>query len=135
MADLHVPIRAGADIAFLRRVFELLTANSGRDRTGAFVHSVGWTQHMARSPRSARSACAEAFAFDRSVRKSLACRASGCPDLPGLGPPAARRPHAGDARAVNYAVTACFWSLLVTWMLRGLAASCTGMVRVRTPAA
>ena len=51
------------------------------------------------------------------------------------GAPAARRPHAGDAGAVNYAVTACFWSLLVTWMLRGLAASRTGMVRVRTPAA
>ena len=93
VADLHVPIRAGADIAFLRRVFELLTANSGRDRT------------------------------------------SGCPGWPGMGPPAARRPHAGDAGTVNYAVTACFWSLLVTWMLRGLAASCTGMVRVRTPAA
>ncbi len=35
----------------------------------------------------------------------------------------------------NYAVTACFWSLLVIWMLRGLAASWTGMVRVSTPAA
>ena len=33
------------------------------------------------------------------------------------------------------AVTACLRSLLVTWMLRGLAASWTGMVRVRTPAA
>jgi formate dehydrogenase major subunit len=30
-----------------RRVCELLTANSGRDRTGAFVYSVGWTQHTA----------------------------------------------------------------------------------------
>ena len=28
-----------------RRVCELLTANSGRDRTSAFVYSVGWTQH------------------------------------------------------------------------------------------
>ena len=27
------------------RVCELLTANSGRDRTSAFVYSVGWTQH------------------------------------------------------------------------------------------
>jgi len=27
------------------RVCELLTANSGRDRTTAFVYSVGWTQH------------------------------------------------------------------------------------------
>ena len=28
---------------------------------------------------------ARAFAFDRSVRKSLACRASGCPGRPGMG--------------------------------------------------
>jgi formate dehydrogenase major subunit len=28
-----------------RQVCELLTANSGRDRTSAFVYSVGWTQH------------------------------------------------------------------------------------------
>ena len=42
--------------------------------------------------------------------------------------------HAGTLRPGGYAVTACFWSLLVTWMLRGLAASCTGMVRVSTPA-
>jgi formate dehydrogenase major subunit len=28
-----------------RRVCELLTENSGRDRTSAFVYSVGWTQH------------------------------------------------------------------------------------------
>jgi formate dehydrogenase major subunit len=28
-----------------RRVCELLAANSGRDRTSAFVYSVGWTQH------------------------------------------------------------------------------------------
>jgi hypothetical protein len=48
---------------------------------------------------------------------------------------AARAAHAGDAGVGNYAVTACFWSWLVTWMLRGLAASCTGMVRVSTPAA
>jgi len=32
-------------------------------------------------------------------------------------------------------VTACRSSLLVTWMLRGLAASRTGMVRVNTPTA
>jgi hypothetical protein len=38
-------------------------------------------------------------------------------------------------RPGSYAVMACFWSLLVTWMLRGLAASWTGMVRVSTPAA
>jgi hypothetical protein len=38
-------------------------------------------------------------------------------------------------RRAGYAVTACLWSLLVTWMLRGLAASRTGMVRVSTPAA
>ncbi len=38
-------------------------------------------------------------------------------------------------RQVDYAVTACFWSLLVTSMLRGLAASWTGIVRVSTPAA
>ena len=31
--------------------------------------------------------------------------------------------HTGMLRSGNYAVTACFWSLLVTWMLRGLAAS------------
>ncbi len=37
--------------------------------------------------------------------------------------------------AAGYAVTACLVSLLVTWMLRGLAASRTGMVRVSTPAA
>jgi formate dehydrogenase major subunit len=29
----------------LARVCELLTENSGRDRTSAFVYSVGWTQH------------------------------------------------------------------------------------------
>jgi formate dehydrogenase major subunit len=29
----------------LRRVCDLLTANSGRDRTSAFVYAVGWTQH------------------------------------------------------------------------------------------
>ena len=40
-----------------------------------------------------------------------------------------------DAAAGSYAVTACFWSRLVTWMLRGLAASWTGMARVSTPAA
>ena len=28
-----------------RRVCELLTENSGRERTTAFVYSVGWTQH------------------------------------------------------------------------------------------
>src|SRR5262249_40172684 len=28
-----------------RRVCELVTENSGRDRTSAFVYSVGWTQH------------------------------------------------------------------------------------------
>ena len=28
-----------------RRVCELITSNSGRDRTTAFVYSVGWTQH------------------------------------------------------------------------------------------
>ena len=43
--------------------------------------------------------------------------------------------HAGCWIQGNYAVTACFWSALVTWMLRGLAASWTGMVSVSTPAA
>jgi hypothetical protein len=38
-----------------------------------------------------------------------------------------------NAAAGDYVVTACFWSLLVTWMLRGFAASWTGMVRVSTP--
>ncbi len=42
--------------------------------------------------------------------------------------------RAGSAK-VSYAVTACARSLLVTWMLRGLAASRTGMVKVSTPAA
>jgi len=37
--------------------------------------------------------------------------------------------------AGSQAVTACLVSLLVTWMLRGLAASWTGMVKVSTPAA
>ena len=36
---------------------------------------------------------------------------------------------------MGYALTACLRSLLVTWMLRGLARSWTGMVRVSTPAA
>jgi hypothetical protein len=40
-----------------------------------------------------------------------------------------------DAADGDYAVTACLLSLLVTWMLRGLAASRTGMVSVSTPAA
>jgi len=35
----------------------------------------------------------------------------------------------------SQAVTACLRSLLVTWMLRGLAASWTGMVKVSTPTA
>ena len=54
------------------------------------------------------------------------------------GSPAAWAARGGpcrDAAAGDYAVTACFWSLLVIWMLRGLAASWTGMVRVSTPAA
>jgi hypothetical protein len=60
--------------------------------------------------------------------------------LPWAGIPAAwavrcRRPMPGVPRPGNYAVTACFWSLLVICMLRGLAASWTGMVRVSTPAA
>ena len=42
---------------------------------------------------------------------------------------------AGPTADVPSAVTACLRSLLVTWMLRGLAASWTGMVRVSTPAA
>ena len=46
-----------------------------------------------------------------------------------------RAVHAGMLWPGDYAVTACFWSLLVTWMLRGLAASWTGMVRVSTPEA
>jgi hypothetical protein len=50
------------------------------------------------------------------------------------GRPAAGRPHTGWQRRFQ-AVTACLVSLLVTWMLRGLAASWTGMVRVSTPAA
>ena len=52
----------------------------------------------------------------------------------GMGRRPRRRPMPG-LRPGHYAVTACFWSLLVTWMLRGLAASWTGMVRVSTPAA
>ena len=35
----------GVPPAAFARVCELLTANSGRDRTTAFVYSVGWTQH------------------------------------------------------------------------------------------
>jgi hypothetical protein len=60
-----------------------------------------------------------------------------CPDLAlgsGMGRLRAAA-HAGMLRSGYYAVTACLRSLLVTWMLRGLAASRTGMVRVSTPAA
>jgi hypothetical protein len=46
-------------------------------------------------------------------------------------PLAGRRPE----RREGQAVTACLVSLLVTWILRGLAASWTGTVRVSTPAA
>src|SRR5882757_7573437 len=35
----------GMPVADFERVCELLTANSGRDRTSAVVYSVGWTQH------------------------------------------------------------------------------------------
>jgi formate dehydrogenase major subunit len=35
----------GVRTEMFRRVCELLTENSGRDRTTAFVYSVGWTQH------------------------------------------------------------------------------------------
>ena len=35
----------GVPQATFARVCELLTENSGRDRTSAFVYSVGWTQH------------------------------------------------------------------------------------------
>jgi formate dehydrogenase major subunit len=35
----------GIPAGTFRRVCELLTENSGRDRTTAFVYSVGWTQH------------------------------------------------------------------------------------------
>jgi hypothetical protein len=53
------------------------------------------------------------------------------------GPGMGRRTSAARAGAFSrgQAVTACLWSLLLMWMLRGLAASCTGMVRVSTPAA
>ena len=50
------------------------------------------------------------------------------------GPPRSGRPMPAMARG-GQAVTACLVSLLVTWMVRGLAASWTGMVRVSTPAA
>jgi formate dehydrogenase major subunit len=36
---------AGVPPEAFRHVCELVTANSGRDRTTAFVYSVGWTQH------------------------------------------------------------------------------------------
>jgi formate dehydrogenase major subunit len=36
---------AGVPPEAFRQVCELVTANSGRDRTTAFVYSVGWTQH------------------------------------------------------------------------------------------
>jgi formate dehydrogenase major subunit len=35
----------GVPAGTFRRVCELLTENSGRERTSAFVYSVGWTQH------------------------------------------------------------------------------------------
>jgi formate dehydrogenase major subunit len=35
----------GVPTGTFRRVCELLTENSGRERTSAFVYSVGWTQH------------------------------------------------------------------------------------------
>jgi formate dehydrogenase major subunit len=35
----------GVPAETFRQVCELLTENSGRDRTSAFVYSVGWTQH------------------------------------------------------------------------------------------
>ncbi len=35
----------GVPVETFQKVCELLTANSGRDRTSAFVYSVGWTQH------------------------------------------------------------------------------------------
>ncbi len=50
------------------------------------------------------------------------------------GPPRSGRPMPAMPRG-GQAVTACLVSLLVTWMVRGLAASRTGMVRVSTPAA
>ncbi len=49
------------------------------------------------------------------------------------GPP--REAARASGTQLSYAVTACAWSLLVIWMLRGLAASRTGMVKVSTPAA
>jgi hypothetical protein len=51
------------------------------------------------------------------------------------GPPCGWRPMPGCRAAGGQAVTACLVSLPLTWMLRGLAASRTGMVRVSTPAA
>src|SRR5437763_1283106 len=62
MCSKHVGIRAGTDISFLGiianyildhhlwvddfvEVAEALAQNSGRERTGAFVYAVGWTQH------------------------------------------------------------------------------------------
>ena len=62
---------------------------------------------------------------------SVSRRLQGFPAGMGRPMPAAHASHAAGSQAV----TACCWSLLVTWMLRGLAASCTGMVRVSTPAA
>ena len=40
-----VELACGVPPEVFARVCELLTANSGRDRTTAFVYSVGWTQH------------------------------------------------------------------------------------------
>jgi len=90
-----------------------------------YVNGATRSRRSGREPRRPRRSC-----IRPPADPAVSCRLRGyCrPGAPVLAAPAG---HA----AGNQAVTACLVSLLVTWMLRGLAASRTGMVRVSTPAA
>jgi hypothetical protein len=102
-------------------VYLLVTASNWSGRPGYMTSLPSWS-----------------CGFDASARLASAEHSRSYAELGGpagvWGRPAAGRPHAGWQGRFQ-AVTACLVSLLVTWMVRGLAASRTGMVRVSTPAA
>ena len=90
-----------------------------------YINGATRSRRSGREPRRPRRSC-----IRPPADPAVSCRLRGyCrPEPPVLAAPAG---HAAESQAV----TACLVSLLVTWMLRGLAASRTGMVRVSTPAA
>ena len=79
----------GVPQADFRRVCELITANSGRDRTTAFVYSVGWTSTPSACSTSApRRSCRRCSATSGG-RAAASWRCAGT--RPSRGPPTSRR--------------------------------------------